>query len=68
MDGNVKTSSIGKRLLAGGRLTAIHDSAIGPSGELAVVGDLGGEVLIGQGAIESHGTNDSDGLVILIEP
>ena len=68
MAGNVKTSSIGQRLIAGGRNTTIHDSAIGPSGELAVVGDLGGEVLIGQGAIESHGTNDSDGLVILIEP
>jgi hypothetical protein len=68
MDGNLKTSSLGKRLTPDGRGTYIRDSAIGPSGELAVVGELGGEVLIGQGAIESHGTNDTDGLVIMIEP
>jgi hypothetical protein len=68
VSGNMATSSLGKRLLRGGRMTLVRASAVGPNGEIAIVGDLGGEILLGQGPIESHGTNDSDALVVLIEP
>jgi hypothetical protein len=38
------------------------------SDELAIVGDLAGELLIGPTAITAHGTNDTDALVTLIPP
>jgi len=68
MSGNMATSSLGKRLLQAGRSTFVYAASVGPSGEIAVVGDLSGEVVIGQGPIESHGTDDTDALVVMIDP
>jgi hypothetical protein len=65
--GNMSTSSLGRCLLQAGRQTLVRASAIGPSGEIAVVGQLSGEISIAQGPIESHGTDDTDALVV-IEP
>lgn len=66
--GEVATSEVGERLSPPGGATVVRDIAIGPSGELAVVGDLAGEILVGPTAITAHGTNDTDALVILIPP
>lgn len=66
--GDVATTVLGKRLAQAGQGTGVSDIAIGPSGELAIVGDLAGEILVGPTAITAHGTNDTDALVILIPP
>ena len=65
--GNTVTAHLGQRLVAGLRDTIIHDAARGPRGEMAFVGELGGEVIIDQ-PIEAHGTDDTDALIILVEP
>ena len=64
--GDIVTSDIGKRLTQAGQGTFVNRIAVGPTGELAVVGDLAGEILVGPTAITAHGTNDTDALVILI--
>jgi hypothetical protein len=66
--GDVVTSNIGKRLSPAGNENGVRRIAVGPSGELAIVGDLAGEILIGPTAITAHGTNDTDALLILIPP
>jgi hypothetical protein len=66
--GAVATVDIGKRLLATYRGTGLRDTAVGPNGEFAFVGDLSGEILVGPTAIATHGTDDTDALVILVPP
>jgi hypothetical protein len=66
--GSRSAVDIGNRLTIGGRQTAVRSAAVGPHGEIAVTGVLGGEVVIGGGAIATHGTNDSDALVVLLPP
>ncbi|HEY3746073.1 MAG TPA: SBBP repeat-containing protein [Gemmatimonadaceae bacterium] len=66
--GAMATVDIGKRLLATYRGTGLRDTAVGPNGEFAFVGDLSGEVLVGPTAIATHGTDDTDALVILVPP
>lgn len=65
--GHANSSSFGK-LLTESSYAAFRDVAFGPSGEVALVGDIQGELLLGPTAIAAHGTNDTDALVVLIPP
>jgi hypothetical protein len=57
---------IGERLVASLGGTGFRDAAVGPRGELALVGDLGGELQVGGTTLASHGTNDTDVFVVLV--
>jgi hypothetical protein len=66
--GEVRAGGVGKRVSDGGRTTAVAATATGPHGELAVVGQFAGSIDLGFGPIVTHGTDDSDALMLVIEP
>ena len=66
--GEIRTGGVGRRVSDGGRQTMVRATAVGAHGELAVVGQLGGSIDLGFGPIVTHGTDDSDAMMLVLEP
>jgi hypothetical protein len=66
--GRTSTSSFGSRMLGGLQATLAVGSAIGSTGTIAYTGEFGGEVNFGTGPVQTHGQNDTDAYIVLVEP
>jgi hypothetical protein len=67
-DGHFSSGDIGSRVYQDYRSTRLAASAIGPHGELAVVGEFAGSIDLGFGPLVTHGTDDTDAFVLVVEP
>jgi hypothetical protein len=66
--GHFSQGGVGARVSPDYRGTGIAASAVGPHGELAVVGEFAGSIDLGFGPLVTHGTDDTDAFVLVVEP
>jgi hypothetical protein len=66
--GHASTMEFGSRSSPGFKATLAWGSAVGATGASAYVGQFSGQVDLGTGPLSTHGQNDTDAYIVLLDP